>query len=43
MNNKSRDVFIDAAKGIAIISFVIGHVSWNLDFYGITIQIGRFV
>lgn len=42
-NKSSRDVFIDAAKGIAIISIVIGHASWNLEFYGITIQLGRFV
>lgn len=40
---KNRDTYIDAVKGLGILSIVIGHASWTINIMGIDIQIGPFV
>lgn len=40
---KERNTYIDAVKGIGIISIVIGHASWELSFGNHIIEIGPFV
>lgn len=41
--NNNRNSFIDAVKGIGIISVVIGHASWDINIGPIVIHIGIFV
>ena len=41
--DNKRDLFVDAVKGIGIISIVIGHASWDIPFGGHVIHAGPFV
>lgn len=41
--NAKRDNFIDAVKGIGIVSVVIGHAGWELQFGNLSVPVGTFV
>lgn len=41
--NKERDNFIDAVKGVGIISIVLGHACWNVNVGKYIIPVGPFV
>ena len=41
--SKPRDNYIDAVKGVGIVSIVLGHACWNIDVGKYVIPIGPFV
>ena len=41
--DNKRDLFVDAVKGIGIISIVIGHASWDISLGSHVIHAGPFV
>ena len=43
VKENKRDLFVDAVKGIGIISIVIGHASWDISLGGYVLHAGSFV
>lgn len=41
--SKNRDNYIDAVKGVGIISIVLGHACWNINIRGCILPVGPFV